>query len=79
LAKTVRTGREQIIKLPPTINPNVANVNNQRIIRAKEVKTIAKRRLKLAESLKKGYATLYDQCSQEVKDKLKATDDWASI
>ena len=63
LAKTVRTGREQIIKLPPAINPNVANSNNQRIIRAKEVKTIAKRRLKLAESLKKGYATLYNQCS----------------
>ena len=63
MAKTVRTGREQIIKLPPAINPNVANSNNQRIIRAKEVKTIAKRRLKLAESLKKGYATLYNQCS----------------
>jgi hypothetical protein len=32
--------------------------------------------LKLAESLKKGYATVYDQCSQEVKDKLEATEDW---
>ena len=30
-------------------------------------------------SLKKGYGTLYDQCLQEVKDKLKATDNWASI
>ncbi len=35
-----------------------------------------KRRLKLQDSLKKGYATVYDQCSQEVRDKLKATDDW---
>ncbi len=34
--------------------------------------------LKLADSLKKGYATVYDQCSQEVKDKLKGTDDWES-
>ena len=33
----------------------------------------------MAESLKKGYATVYDQCSQEVKDKLEATDNWESI
>ena len=79
VAKTVRTGREQIIKLPPAINPNATNANDQKIIRAEEVKMIAKRRLKLAESLKQGYATLYNQCLQEVKDKLKATDNWASI
>ena len=79
VAKTVRTGREQIIKLPPAINSNAAGADNQRIIRAEEVKTIAKRRLMLAESLKKGYTTLYNQCSQEVKDKLEAMDDWASI
>ena len=79
MAKTVRTGREQIIEHTPAIDPNAAGANNQRIIRAEEVKTIAKRRLKLATSLKKGYITLYNQCSQEVKDKLKATDNWASI
>ena len=33
----------------------------------------------MAESLKKRYATVYDQCSQEVKDKLEATDNWESI
>jgi hypothetical protein len=27
-------------------------------------------------SLKKGYATIYDQCLQEVTDKLEATDNW---
>jgi hypothetical protein len=32
--------------------------------------------LKLEESLKKGYITIYNQCSQEVKDKLEATNDW---
>ena len=26
--------------------------------------------------MKKGYATVYDQCSQEVRDKLESTDDW---
>jgi predicted transcriptional regulator len=76
----VRTGREQIIKLPPAIDPNAADANNHRISRAEEVKTIAKRRLKIAKSLKKTYATLYDQCLQEIKDKLKATgSNWTSI
>ena len=54
----VRFRREQIIELTPAIDPNAANANDQKIIRAEEVKTIAKRRLKLAESSKKGYATV---------------------
>ena len=74
----VRFRREQIIELPPAIDPNAADANDQKIIRAEEVKRIAKRRLKLAESLKKGYATVYDQCQQEVKVKLKGADDWAT-
>jgi hypothetical protein len=75
----VRTGRQQIIELPPAVDPNDSDADDQRIIRAEEVKTIAKRRLKLSESLKKGYATVYDQCLQEVRDKLEGTDDWESI
>ena len=71
----MRMGKQQIIELPPMIDPNASDAEDQKIIRAEEVETIAKRRLKLAESLKKGYATVYNQCSQEVKDKLKGTDD----
>ena len=78
VAETVRMGREQIIKLPPAVDPNATNADDQKIIRAEEVKTIAKQRLKLEVSLKKGYAKVYDQCSQEVKDKLEGTDDWES-
>ncbi len=40
---------------------------------------MAKRQLKLRDALKKGYATVYDQCSQEVKDKLEATYNWERI
>ncbi len=40
------------------------------------MKVIAKCRLKLAKSLKKGYTTVYDQCSEAVKEKLETTDDW---
>ena len=43
------------------------------------MKSVAKRRQKLEESFKKGYATVYDQCSREVRDKLKATRDWETL
>jgi hypothetical protein len=76
VAKTVRSGRKQMIALPDGLDSNAPNAANLNIIRAEEVKTIAKRRLKLQDSLKKGYATVYDQCSQDVRDKLEATDDW---
>ncbi len=76
VAEMVGSGREQTIALSDAVDPNAPNAANLTIIRAKEVKTIAKRRLKLQDSLKKGYAAVYDQCSQEVRDKLKATDNW---
>jgi hypothetical protein len=79
VAKTVRTGKKQLITLPLAVDENATNVNDQRIIRAEEVKTVAKRHLKLEDILKKGYAMVYDQCSQEVKDKLEATNDWECI
>jgi hypothetical protein len=76
VAKTVRTGKEQTIALPSAVDASAPDAADLKIIRDKEVKMIAKRRLKLQDSLKKGYATVYDQCSQEVCDKLEATDDW---
>ncbi len=76
VTKTVRTGKEQTIALPSVVNASAPNAADLKIIRDKEVKTIAKRRFKLQDSLQKGYTTVYDQCSQEVRDKLKATDDW---
>jgi hypothetical protein len=72
----MRMGREQIIPLPPVMDVNAPDAANLNMIRAEEVKTIAKRRLKLSNSLKKGFGTVYDQCSQEVKDKLESLEDW---
>jgi hypothetical protein len=63
VAKRVRTGKEQIIALPSLVDAGAPDVADLKIIRDKEVKTIAKRRLKLQDYLKKGYATVYDQCS----------------
>jgi hypothetical protein len=79
VAKRVRTGKKQLIALPLAVDENAIDVNDQRIIRAEEVKTVAKRRLKQEDALKKGYAMVYDQCSQEVKDKLEATNNWECI
>ena len=84
VAKMVRTSKKQIIELPPAVDESAADAEDQKIIRealeaiirAEEVKTVAKRQLKLGEALKKGYATIYNQCSQEVRDKLESTDDW---
>jgi hypothetical protein len=62
VAETVRTGKQQTIKLPPAVDPNAADKANLEIIQAKDVKSVAKRHRNLEESLKKGYATMYDQC-----------------
>jgi hypothetical protein len=76
VAETMRTGKQQLIPLPPPIDPNVEDKADLEIIRAEDVKTIAKRQQKLQESLKKGYLTVYGQCSQVVRDKLKSTENW---
>ena len=76
VTETVRTGKQQLIPLLPPIHPNVEDKADLEIIRAEDVKTIAKRQQKLQESLKKGYLTVYGQCSQVVRDKLKSTENW---
>ena len=53
------------------MDKSTADAEDQNIIKAK-----AKRQLKLGEALKKGYTTVYDQCSQEVRDKLELSNDW---
>jgi hypothetical protein len=79
VAETIRTGMAQTIALPPPVDANAPDKADLEVIRMEVVKSVAKRRQKLEESLKKGYATVYDQCSQEVRDKLKATKDWEVV
>ncbi len=54
VAETVRTGKQQTIELPPAIDANDPDAEDLKIVRAEEVKSVAKCWLKLAESLKKG-------------------------
>jgi hypothetical protein len=79
VAETMRTGKQQTIDLPPPIDGNDPNAEDLKIVRAEELKSVAKRWLKLEESLKKGYVTVYSQCAEEVRDKLKSSDDWERI
>ena len=72
VAQTIRSGTRQFIPLPPPVNVNDPDRDDLKAIQAEDVKTVAKRRQKLRESLLKGYATVYGQCSQGVRDKLKA-------
>jgi hypothetical protein len=76
VAETIRTAKAQTIALPPPVDANAQDKADLELIRVEVVKSVTKRPQKLEESLKKGYATVYDQCSQEVRDKLKATKDW---
>jgi hypothetical protein len=76
---TIQTGKEQSIPLPPPVDVNAPDKTDLDIIQAEDVKTIAKRRQKLREALKKGYATVYGQCSQEVHDKLKSMENWEAM
>ena len=78
-AETVRTGKEQIIALLPAVDTSGADTDNQKIIREEAVRAIAKRKAKLDNALKKGFTTVYDQCSLEVRDKLEVRDEWDRV
>ncbi len=45
-------GRKQVVDLPIAIDPNKPELEDKKIIQAEEVKTIARRHLKLEDSLK---------------------------
>jgi hypothetical protein len=44
------------------VDANALDRDDLNIIRNEEIKSVAKRSQKLGESLKKGFATVYDQC-----------------
>jgi hypothetical protein len=53
--------------------------DNLNIIRNEEIKSMVKRQQKLRESLMNGFATVYEQCSREVKEKLENNKNWEAI
>jgi hypothetical protein len=67
---------KQIIELPPPVDPSMVDTKDQKIIREEEVKTIAKRQLKLTKVLKWEHAIVFNQCLIEVWDKVEVSDKW---
>ena len=76
VAEMVRTGKVQTIALPPPVDTSAADAKDQKIIQEEVIRGIAKCKAKLDSALKKGYATIWDQCSQEVRGKLEASNNW---
>jgi hypothetical protein len=72
-------GKKQTIKLPAAMDKNTPDKDDLNIIRNKDINTVAKRQQKLGESLMKGFTTVYEQCSREVKEKLENTENWEAI
>jgi hypothetical protein len=67
---------EANVELLAPVDKNASDKDNLMIIRNKEIKAVVKRCQKLEESLKKGVATVYKQCSREVKEKLESSKEW---
>ena len=79
VAQKIRTGVLQTIDLPPPIPANNPDVDDLTIVRLEVVRAVAKRRITLNKDLKKRFSTVYDQCSQEVRDKLESSDGWENV
>jgi hypothetical protein len=76
VAERVCTGQRQVIELSPAVDKSTPNMADLSVIRTEEDKSVAKRQQKLEELLKKGFATVYKQCVQDVKKKLESTKTW---
>ena len=75
----IRTGVLQTIDLPSPVSANDPDADKLTIVRVEVVKAVAKRRITLNQDLKKGFGTVYDQCYQEVRDKLESSDGWEIV
>ena len=63
VAQTIRTGVLQTIDLPPPVTANNPEADGVIIVREDAVRAVAKRRITLNQDLRKGFATVYNQCS----------------
>ena len=79
VAQTIRTGVLQTMDLPPHVPENDPEADDLIIIIEELVRAVSKRRITFNQYLKKGFVTVYDQCSQEVRDKLESSDGWDTV
>ncbi len=67
VAKTVTNGKAQLIALPSLIDTKALDIVNKDL-QEEAIRAIAKRKAKLDNTLKKGFAMVFDQCSLELQD-----------
>ncbi len=79
VTETVRMGKAQTITLPLPVDVSATDAEDQKFMRGEAIRVIAKRKAKLDGTLKKGYATIWDQCSQKLRNKLEASINWDCI
>ena len=70
VAKTIKTGKVQTVELPPAITEGVtdeekAKAVDANVFRNAQIAAMGKRSFNLEEALNKGFAIVYDQCSEE--------------
>ncbi len=76
VVETMRMGKKQVIMLPPPVNISAVDGDDPKISQEEAIRAISKRKAKLDNALKKGFATVYNQCSLEGRDKLEASKEW---
>ena len=79
VAQTIRTVVLQTIDLPPPVPANYPEADDLITVREEVLRAVAKRHITLNQDLKKGFATVYDQCSQEMRDKLESSNGWETV
>ena len=76
-AQEIRTGTELTVALPPALATSATA--DDIALRAVEVQGVGKLRMKLRGAQKSVFSILYDQCSEEVKNKLQAEQGWDDV
>jgi hypothetical protein len=68
-----QSSKKQTINLPGPVDANSPTAADNELIRQELVKGVGKRQMKLFKLLMKAHATVYGQCSEDVKEKLEAS------
>ena len=76
-AREIRTGNLFVVPLPAALGADATD--DDRTIREETVHGVGKMRQKVKGARKTAFSIVYDQCSQEVKDKLQTEQGWEDI
>ena len=76
-AQEIRTGNLSEVPLPAALAANASD--DDKTIRQEAVRGVGKMRQKVQGARKTAFSIVYDQCSQEIKDKLQFEQGWEVV